>query len=59
MWDRVEGKPKEELQDVILEVAAYAKKCLDESAKYMDKLPPQAFRAFLQAIEAEAYLDIL
>lgn len=31
LWDRVEGKPKDDLFDVILEVTAFAKKCLDES----------------------------
>ena len=57
LWDRVEGKPKDDLFDVILEVSAFAKKCLDESKKFQKDLPPQAFRAFLHAVEAEYYLN--
>jgi NADH dehydrogenase [ubiquinone] 1 alpha subcomplex assembly factor 6 len=34
LWDRIEGKPKDDLFDVILEVAAFAKKCLDEAKPY-------------------------
>ncbi|KAL4470689.1 hypothetical protein ABPG72_001800 [Tetrahymena utriculariae] len=56
LWDRVEGKPKDQLFDVVLEVASYAKKSLDESKQYQKDLPPQAFRAFLHAVEAEQYL---
>ena len=31
LWDRVLGKPKDELFDVVLEVASYAKQSLDAS----------------------------
>lgn len=41
LWDRVEGRPKDELFDVVLEVAAYSKKCLDEAKLLNDKLPPR------------------
>ena len=30
IYNRVEGKPKDELGDVVLEVAAMAKKCIDQ-----------------------------
>ncbi|EGR30252.1 hypothetical protein IMG5_136840 [Ichthyophthirius multifiliis] len=56
LWDRINGKPKDQLFDVILEVAAYAKQSLDDSKKYQKDLPPQAFRAFLQAVEAQQFL---
>ncbi|KRX03566.1 Terpenoid synthase [Pseudocohnilembus persalinus] len=59
LWDRIEGKPKDELFDVVLEVAAFAKKCLEEAKQYNSALPPQAFRAMLHAVEAEYYLEYL
>jgi hypothetical protein len=34
LWERIEGKPKDELFDVILEVAAYARQHLIEGKKY-------------------------
>lgn len=36
LWNRVEGKPKDELFDVVLEVAAYAKKSLDDAKQYQN-----------------------
>ncbi len=40
-------------------VAAYAKKHLEVSREYRDKLPKQAHRAFLLSIEAEQFLNDL
>lgn len=40
LWNRVEGKPKDELYDVVLEVAAFSKKCLDEAKLLNKDLPP-------------------
>ena len=34
LWERVEGKPRDELFDVVLEVAAYAREHLMEAKKY-------------------------
>ena len=54
IWDsRREGIVAEEFFDVILEVSAYAKKHLEMSRELADKLPKNANRAFLLAIEAE------
>jgi hypothetical protein len=50
---------REEFYDVTLEIAAYAKKHLEFSRKYADKLPKNSHFAFLQAIEAEIFLDDL
>jgi len=59
LWNRVEGKPKEELFDVILEVASHAKKHLEVAKEAGKDLPPNAFRAFLHCVEAEYFLDRL
>lgn len=32
---------------------------LDKGREYNNKLPPQAFRAFLHAVDAEMYLETL
>jgi len=40
LWDRVLGKPKDELFDVVLEVASYAKQSLDASREFQGQLPP-------------------
>ena len=50
LWERIEGKPKDELFDVILEVAAYARLHLYEAKKYSKNLPQHAFRAFLHGV---------
>eukprot|EP01017_Pseudomicrothorax_dubius_P038851 TRINITY_DN5887_c0_g1_i1.p1 TRINITY_DN5887_c0_g1~~TRINITY_DN5887_c0_g1_i1.p1 ORF type:complete len:323 (-),score=56.10 TRINITY_DN5887_c0_g1_i1:24-992(-) len=59
LWNRVEGTPKEELYDVILEVAAHARMHYLKSKEYLKFFPPQAFRAFLHGVEAEYYLELL
>ena len=33
IWDRVHGKPSEELFDGVLEIAAHAKKCFELAVK--------------------------
>jgi NADH dehydrogenase [ubiquinone] 1 alpha subcomplex assembly factor 6 len=50
MWDRVYGKANEDLFDVVLEVAAYAREHLLQAIALNDKLPPHAFRAFLYGV---------
>jgi len=60
MWSKnFDGIMTDELFDVILEVAAYAKKHLEISRSYSDKLPKGAHLAFLLAIEADKFLDDL
>ena len=49
----------EEFYDVILEVAAYAKKHLEVGRSFKDKLPKYANRALLLAVEAEMFLELL
>lgn len=56
---RVEGLVAEEFFDVILEIAAHAKKHLEISRTYSDKLPKHAHRALLFGVEAEDYLNKL
>lgn len=57
IWDsKREGIIAEEFFDVILEVAAYAKKHLEIGREYRDKIPKHAHRAFLMAVEAEQFL---
>ncbi|CDW87483.1 nadh dehydrogenase complex assembly factor 6 precursor [Stylonychia lemnae] len=60
IWDsRREGIVQEEFFDVILEVAAYAKKHLELGREFGDKLPKHTHRAFLLSIEAEQFLKDL
>lgn len=57
MWSKnFDGIMHEEFYDVILEVAAYAKKHLEVGRSFQDKLPKNAHRALLLAIEAEMFL---
>ena len=56
---RVEGIVVDEFYDVILEIAAHAKKHLDVSRTLKDKLPQHAHRALLFGIDAEEYLTKL
>jgi hypothetical protein len=60
MWSRnFDGIMSEEFYDVILEIAAYAKKHLELGRKFKDKLPKNSHRAMLMAIEAEIFLNQL
>jgi len=60
IWDsQREGKVAEEFYDVILEVAAYAKKHLEIGRSYIGKLPKNAHRALLLSVEADIYLTEL
>jgi NADH dehydrogenase [ubiquinone] 1 alpha subcomplex assembly factor 6 len=53
IWDKQqEGMVREEFYDVLLEVAAYAKKHLELALGYRGKLPKDAHFAFLLAVEA-------
>lgn len=57
IWDKQqEGIVREEFYDVLLEVAAYAKKHLEIAYSYKGKLPKDANYAFLLAVEAEQFL---
>lgn len=56
---RVEGLVAEEFFDVVLEIAAHAKKHLEVGRSFKDKLPPHAHRALLFGVEAETYLKDL
>ena len=47
---------REEFYDVLLEVAAYAKKHLELAIGYQGKLPKDAHFAFLLAVEARQFL---
>ena len=49
----------EEFYDVVLEIAAYAKKHLEIGRSYGSKLPKNSHLAFLLAIEAEMFLEKL
>ena len=60
MWSKnFDGIMAEEFYDVILEIAAYAKKHLEIGRSYSDKLPKHAHRALLLAIEADLFLKEL
>lgn len=61
MWSKnFDGIMSEEFYDVILEVAAYAKKHLELGRSYQEKsLPQHSHRAMLLAIEAEIFLKEL
>lgn len=68
LWNRIDGKPREELNDVILEyaykliskdvtilyrVAAHARMHLQKAQEFQNDLPPQAFRAFLHCVNPD------
>lgn len=55
----MEGKPKEELYDAILEVSAFSRQCLIDASELQEKIPGQSFRAFLHASATEHYLELL
>lgn len=60
IWDKQkEGQVRDEFFDVLLEVAAYAKKHLEIAQSYRGKLPKNSHYAFLPAIEAEQFLGDL
>ena len=63
IWDRVHGKPSEELFDCALEIAAHAKKCYEmgvrEYEEHRSSFPEHSFRAFLRGVETEYYLELL
>ncbi|CAI2372567.1 unnamed protein product [Moneuplotes crassus] len=56
---RVEGLVADQFYDVVLEIAAHAKKHLEVSRTFKDKLPKHAHRALLFGVEAESYLTEL
>ena len=58
MWSKnFDGIMSEEFYDVILEVAAYAKKHLEIAKSYQGKLPKNAHLALLLAVESEFFLQ--
>ena len=59
MWStNYDGIVREELYDVILEVAAYAKKHLELGRSYQSKsLPKHTHRAFVLTAEADYFLS--
>lgn len=59
IWERINGKPREELQDVVLELAALARRYLTEASKKSQAMPKRAHLALLQAVPAEHYLERL
>lgn len=60
MWSKnFDGIMSEEFYDVILEVAAYAKKHLELGRSYNSKVPKNTHLALLLAIEAETFLEEL
>lgn len=56
---QVEGLVADEFFDVILEIAAHAKKHLEVSRSFKSKLPKNAHLALLHGIDAEQYLTEL
>ena len=54
-----EGLVNEEFQDVVLEIAGWALQHLEKGRSYKDKLPKEAHRALLLAIEADHFLKDL
>ena len=57
MWSKnFDGIMGEEFYDVVLEVAAYAKKHLELGRSYNSKLPKNSHLALLLAVEAETFL---
>lgn len=63
IWDRVHGKPSEELFDAALEVASYAKRAYEQAVsiyrQHPASFPEHSFRAFLRGVETEYYLENL
>lgn len=60
MWSKnFDGIMTEEFYDVILEVAAYAKKHLEVGRSYNGKLPKNSHLALLLAIDADSFLKEL
>jgi len=57
MWSKnFDGIMSEEFYDVVLEVAAYAKKHLELGKDLQSKLPKNSHLAMLLAVEAEFFL---
>jgi len=57
MWSKnFDGIMSEEFYDVMLEVAAYAKKHLELGKDLQSKLPKNSHLAMLLAVEAEFFL---
>jgi hypothetical protein len=54
IWNRVYGKPSEELFDGVLEIAAHAKKSFDIAVEtykgHPEAFPDHSFRAFLRGV---------
>lgn len=63
IWNRVYGKPSEELFDAVLEIASHAKKAFDLAVQTYESnpqdFPQHTFRAFLRGVETEYYLENL
>ena len=61
MWSKnFDGIMSEEFYDVVLEVAAYAKKHLEMGRSFQSKsLPKNTHRALLMALEADIFLQEL
>ena len=60
MWSKnFDGLMAEEFYDVMLEVAAYAKKHLELGRELKSKLPKNSHRALLVAIESDLFLKEL
>lgn len=55
LWDR-HGNVKDQFYDVVLEVAAYAKRHIEIGRSYKEKLPKNTNIAFLQAVESYDWL---
>jgi hypothetical protein len=60
MWSKnFDGIMSEEFYDVVLEVAAYAKKHLELGRQFNGKLPKHSHLALLLAVEADFFLKEL
>ena len=60
MWSKnFDGIMNEEFYDVVLEIAAYAKKHLEVGRSLQSKLPKNSHRAFILAVEADHFLTEL
>jgi len=59
LWERIKGKPREELQDVVLELSSLARRYLKEANQKTEGMPRNAHLALLQGVAAEHYLERL
>ena len=59
LWDRVNGTPRNELKDAVLEIASMARIYLQNSIPLQQSIPPSSLKGLLQITESEFFLECL